>query len=825
MLALSKTRSCMVKLTWLKQAFRKFVVSPLSTGLFIFIVLCASLLFLVLFSTNDSMYEALFYKNRKRYANTDLVIELGNNYEQRFFWLQPLNDLNSRFEYAVPILKYPALSKDGRNVLIHFTEVDEYRKIAYLPDSPISYQEVYVIGDWISEDSFIQIPVKTGTIDLEIKGTVKPSQINLDAKQPIMVADIGLAKQLLGINVDNMYNEVYIKLKNGVDKERTRKDIQARFPRQAVRMTDNLDLIAQSAQQFSVSIRLIASLTIIPLTLVILLLARINFKKNEQDMLILHLLGATRSQCFVYFFSEYLLALLIGFGLAIPLWIWVTKLMVGYLSGSYLFLSADPFRHLILSFLGLLLYLLGLFLFSFLKLLKASYHTARTDLALKYEKKPSNKQFWFMFGATFVSGTAWLGLKYILFPKMPITLANHLWKGLSGMMIGIVFSALLLKILSLSVYRLLPKDKRFTVIEGRDLAFHKLKYWFMFMTLFAIITLAYAFFANGALKSRAERIGDRFNCNIVLNNITINHGEYDFLMTGYPEIEWYEKGFTFYKVLVSEYRIVVPLVVSVNPDSLSRFLDCEITPETLALMKDQRRLAIMLSQEFQTVYGLKSGDTVNLDVNQDGSAVEYIVAGFIPEEMDVYAITNFYGNDNTVSTHEFNSLFVKGYDPNYLVRSLASKLSPEGVSVASKDALFTSLTTGVLDNQKFIKLFIAIVSICLLLMLISIYGFIYMDKIPYYRLLNVLGDIPTYPETVKKALLVNSLLFAMSWISLWVVDDSILALTRYAKTEFGLQGINAYLWLVYLEVSLIIFALDSLEHLMKKTAIRSVRSV
>ena len=100
-----------------------------------------------------------------------------------------------------------------------------------------------------------------------------------------------------------------------------------------------------------------------------------------------------------------------------------------------------------------------------------------------------------------------------------------------------------------------------------------------------------------------------------------------------------------------------------------------------------------------------------------------------------------------------------------------------------------------------------------------------MDKIPYYRLLNVLGDIPTYPETVKKALLVNSLLFAMSWISLWVVDDSILALTRYAKTEFGLQGINAYLWLVYLEVSLIIFALDSLEHLMKKTAIRSVRSV
>ena len=44
----------------------------------------------------------------------------------------------------------------------------------------------------------------------------------------------------------------------------------------------------------------------------------------------------------------------------------------------------------------------------------------------------------------------------------------------------------------------------------------------------------------------------------------------------------------------------------------------------------------------------------------------------------------------------------------------------------------------------------------------------------------------------------------MSWISLWVVDDSILALTRYAKTEFGLQGINAYLWLVYLEVSLII---------------------
>ena len=75
----------MVKATWLKQALRKFVVRPLSMGLFVFIVLCASVLFLVLFSANDTMYEALVYNNQERYSNTDIVIELGNNYEQRFF--------------------------------------------------------------------------------------------------------------------------------------------------------------------------------------------------------------------------------------------------------------------------------------------------------------------------------------------------------------------------------------------------------------------------------------------------------------------------------------------------------------------------------------------------------------------------------------------------------------------------------------------------------------------------------------------------------------------------------------------------------------------
>ena len=80
--------------------------------------------------------------------------------------------------------------------MIHFSQIDEYRKIASLPDEPISYQEVYFIGDYFSENRFIQIPVEGETIDLEIKGIVSPSQINLDTKQPIIVADINLSKNL-----------------------------------------------------------------------------------------------------------------------------------------------------------------------------------------------------------------------------------------------------------------------------------------------------------------------------------------------------------------------------------------------------------------------------------------------------------------------------------------------------------------------------------------------------------------------------------------------------------------------------------------------------
>ena len=77
---------------------------------------------------------------------------------------------------------------------------------------------------------------------------------------------------------------------------------------------------------------------------------------------------------------------------------------------------------------------------------------------------------------------------------------------------------------------------------------------------------------------------------------------------------------------------------------------------------------------------------MNLDVNQDGSAVDTSWR-FYPEEMDVYAITNFYGNDNTVSTHEFNSLLSK-VTTQIIGQVLASKLSRR--RVASKDALFAS---------------------------------------------------------------------------------------------------------------------------------------
>lgn len=807
----------MVKATWLKQALRKFVVRPLSMGLFVFIVLCASVLFLVLFSANDTMYEALVYNNQERYSNTDIVIELGNNYEQRFFWLQPINAMNSRFDYLVPILKYPAQTVDGKNVVIHFSQIDEYRKIASLPDEPISYQEVYFIGDYFSENRFIQIPVEGETIDLEIKGIVSPSQINLDTKQPIIVADINLSKKILGINIDNLYNEVYIKLKSGVDKETAISDIQALFPRQVVRDTENLEVINQTAQHFSVSIRLIASLTIIPLTLVMLLLSRVNFKKNEQEMLILRLLGSTTVQSFVFFFLEYLVSLLIGFVLAVPLWIGISKLMVGFLSNAYIFLMANPLRHLVFSFLVLFLYLLGLFLLSFLRLLKVSYQTARKNLSLKYEKKLSTKQFFILLVVSAVLGIVWLLLKVIIFPQMSITLNNHLLKGVMGLLIGISLCAIILKILSVTVYRLLPQYKRFTVIEGRDLAFHKLKYWFMVMTLFAIITISYAFFTSGALNSRAQNVGNSFGYNITLNNITINHNQYDELLKSFPEVKWYEKGFTYFKVSIPEHDLTIPMVLSVEATNLNRFLGFEIAEETLDLMKDQTSLAIMLSQKYQTVYGLKIGDLIALQLNQNLHPSEYVVAGFIPEEMDIYAITNLYLNQHAVSTHAFNSLFLKGFDPNYLVRALSMKLSKEGVSVALKSTIFSSLTEWVSNNQKFIKLFILIVSSCLLLMLISIYGFIYLDKKSYYSLLNVLGDVPSYWEVVKKGFLVNLLIWIMSWVALGIMDDSILALTRYAKTEFGIQGIADNLWQVYLAVSLIIFALDSWEHLMKRT--------
>ena len=65
-------------------------------------------------------------------------------------------------------------------------------------------------------------------------------------------------------------------------------------------------------------------------------------------MLILHLLGATVPNALSTFFGI-LTGPINRFRFRFPLDL-VAKLMVGYLSGSYLFLSADPFRHLILSF-------------------------------------------------------------------------------------------------------------------------------------------------------------------------------------------------------------------------------------------------------------------------------------------------------------------------------------------------------------------------------------------------------------------------------------------------------------------------------------------
>lgn len=787
-----------MRVIWLKYVFRFIKRNLLSAFLFTIVIMSVSAAFLTIYSLKPAIKSSLEEVEKLKYQNIDIEINLGTNYEQRFFSIRSLDKLLNELTY-VPIFIVPIQLTNNQDALIYFVDYDEFAPLINGPIGTLSYQQVLVSSELNGVNNFISLYFQEKLIDLEILGQFNKKGIINDISLPIILMDKAYLSQIVSLpGLDNMANQVYISVKDKTKINSSIEKITETFPKQEVKLTKTI--LTKTHYQDNIFImRLISFFTIIPLSLTLFLLAKVSFNKRKKELLILKAIGTPLSKVFILYFFEYLIYLLIGFIGSIPFWYKIVKQMVFYFINQKVFILPNYAFILVLGFLTSFIYLTVMFLIQFQAINKVSFRQSTSE---HYQKKYWNISPKFM-RIIFICLIV-LALALLLINSKIINLSREYFlKGVLNIFLATILIGVMLLFFSIIILSI-KKSSLFYKVEVNFITRNKLHFWLNLVIIFIGITMAISIHTLNRIDQNINESKDAFNFNVIINNITINHDKYENILASDEDIKWHEYGYFYQNITINNCEKKIPLVISVNPNNIQNILDVAIDDETLLRMNDFEKPAIILSSDIASIYFIKINDVVSINIYENSPPKNYQVAGFINQPLHLYAITNdYHGTNQTIS--EYNALYIKSTDVNFTKDRLGKRLSGELVSIAKTDSVFNFLKSYQATNKNLLSLFIITISMCLILTLVVIYSYVFIDKKEENGIIWVMGGESSFFHLIKKVLILYLLTGPLIIMGTYLIRDSFTLLLYYAKIYFYLGEIINIVLLVLLFLLFLIF--------------------
>jgi len=798
----------MIKLTWLKQAFRFLYRHPFSSLMFIVVITSISTAFLTIYALEPTIENALIEKEFLKYNNTDIEINLGTNYDQRFFSIRPLIENKDDFSSIVSIFVFPVQLPDQQSALIYFVDNLEFSQLIGASKQKLEYQQALVTNDLRFVNNYISLLFQEQQYDLEVINTIEKSGILIDIELPIIVMDKSYLEKMIALpGLINMANLVYLSIKKPFQLIDILENVKSNFPKQEVKLTKNLH-IKDMFKENIFFMRLISLITIIPLSLTLFLLAQINFNKREKEMLILKTLGMPPLKAYFFYLFEYLIYLVVGFICSIPIWYIIVKRMVLYFTKLNQFLLPKAGIILIIGFITVLVYLTIFYTIQIKKLNQVIPREAESNKFLK-QYRTLNIQFYIKIIIPLVILIiSYLILNYFIFPKLLISEKNHLVKGLSNLILTSLILSLGLVFIT-SVLGLYRKQNLFNKIEISFITKNRLQSWLHLAIVFTGVIIAISSYVISKGEQNLVESRKTNNFNLIINNITINHDKYDHILDSYEEINWYEFGFCYQNIKINNYQKAIPFGISIDPNHFNKLFNQAISNDTIERMKDLSKLSIVLSAEYQEIYGIKIGDFVSIKITSNSEPILYQVAGFIEQKVPIYALMNDYQNSNHQFVNAYNALYLNTTNSSIVKNKLAQRFSGDIVTIIDTNTIYKSIKTIQETNKRLLILFVETISICLLLTLIVISSFMFVDKKRDYGIIWVMGLNRT--NFFKKVIIIYLINLPFFVLGTYMISDSFISLINYVKVPFYLSGITNKIISVSIALFIFIFILFLIE--------------
>lgn len=720
---------------FLKNSFKNITNNFFLSFFYCLVIGAISTVFLVVLSIKSLTYQSFVFNEQEIYQDIDIIINLDNIYSKRFFSTSPLNNYEEPFEYIIGSFMFPVQSTNKETYLIYFVDYEKFSPLINGPDEEISYYEILVSNN--SKEllsSHIQINFNNNFYDLEIKNTFEKKGIFKEVSTPIIIIDRKVITNFLPFIQNNIYNSVYLKVKDEYNKKEVINEIKNKFYSENIVITNDVDLIKTKANNYSVNMSIISLFTLVPLSISLFLLIEISLKNNFQNQKILSLLGSSRTLNIMFFLGEFLIYLIVGFLISIYFTTLINTKIIYLLTNTNSPGLAKP------NYLGfgiLMVFCLFLYFLNYLRINKL--------LTFKLDKKTLK---------IVLSSVLIILFGYLLFRSLKEV--NNFLRGLWLFIFSIVFLTVLLKYLIKLLSLIFKNNYYFLKINLHQLMVNKLTFMIILITSFAAITIILSKHALDNYDYSFEKINDNLDFDFAVLGIMKNHDRYleELSKTSHN----YSSGYFYTNVEVIDQKINLPIVLVSQDKSIIKEVN------------DNNQEGIYLPKYYQKVYNIGIGTPIRLRIDYV-NIYETKVIGFLDDTTGLFSYIAL--NSNNFLDSKYNALYISSDSKDFALKEVENLVLKDLAVITEKSSLLNPIVVELAKQKKLFYLFIFTIFSSFLVCVVFLYRLLLQNVSNDFKILGILGYHINYKGLLFKFLVWFGLLAIISSLGTFLMGRAL----------------------------------------------------
>lgn len=785
-----------------KFAYKNMLYHPLRTILLALGFLGISMTILLTGSMHEMMCSYFYGQIEEKYQETDMIIEVSDTGDSRFFSIRNFNEQNisniiksydAFFEFDVLV----DIDETQSYVHVYASSLDSLNHISkaeIIEDELLDNQVIVtrsfadgndlIIGDQLTllaSDSQKIFEV----IEIVEDGHLFSGQsIFIDKQTSITFFLESLSPALESLPpslLTNFYNKVYIELyedENFLDAQSIFMNDEA-FENLSYFQTYDLNQIDQNVKKATALFDAILIFIFAAIILVLETTLLVYFSDKKKMSSTIHLLGGKKSFSLTILFIELMIISLFSFILGVILVNQIFDIGLTYL-GSFSIYQLS-FKNLIWS----------LIVFSIVCVISIGFHIFKfrhkTDMSLMHiegENKTAKL-------STLVVSSVILVICYCLLQLDIVHQLIGAYRSIFMMLISILLLyGLTYLVLNLFKY-IKVKSKKLTMLYllFKQKLNKKQFYHFIAMNITVFLVVFLLVFTVSHLQQRIDRVSNEYQFDLIVTRM-INDQEIIYQeISQMDEVIAVEQIAYYESVETNVENQFIEQVISINPNSIETFFNLNIEQSAIEDFTDLSSPHIILPQKYQAVYHLSIGDEIEITLDQTYQNISLQIAGFYQKEAIELAFVNFYAFD-AYEDIDTNAMIVDADQKDVLENQLIESYGKQMVIIFDfNEQTITPLVAQMYKVKNYLTVIIGVLLISSMLSLFNHQAMLHLNIAPDDAKILTLGlskkQLMIY-ETMQYAIVfvITSIMSAVVFLFLYfALEDFITLFNTYEHLQ------------------------------------------